>query len=148
MQSLWQADTLSMQKESWQDSIWQSLVFEGEFSFSTHTYIREKIEGNPLTEGLEGAEKDEGPRYSKENLYASPDFRALVALQYIVDFSKKVGFESKLEPVLSYPLGVNVVTLRELLQSYEVLKDGVIRKSDKTGERLLLIEKLKMLRAM
>jgi hypothetical protein len=57
--------------------------------------------------------------YSDEVLRAVPDFRTLVALHYLMGFCKALGIESRLEPVLSFPLGSNVITLLELARAYE-----------------------------
>ncbi len=79
--------------------------------------------------------------YTKENLYASVDFRALAALRYIVRFSRRLGITSPLDPVISYPLGVNVITLGEAVNVYQALKDGYTYKT-KFGEPQLFIEKI------
>ena len=79
--------------------------------------------------------------YTKENLYASQDFRALAALRYIVKFSRRLGITSPLDPVISYPLGVNVITLGEAVNVYQALKDGYTYKT-KFGEPQLFIEKI------
>ncbi len=84
---------------------------------------------------------DESPGYTKENLYASQDFRALAALRYIVWFSRKLGITSPLDPVISFPLGVNVITLGEAVNAYQALKDGYTYKS-KFGDHQLFIEKI------
>ena len=59
------------------------------------------------------------PPYSDEVLRAVPDFRVMVALQYFMGFCRALGIESPLEPVLSFPLGSNVITLLELARAYE-----------------------------
>ena len=89
---------------------------------------------------MRAAAKDP-PGYTKENLYASQDFRALAALRYIVKFSRKLGLTSPLDPVISYPLGVNVITLGEAVNAYQALKDGYTYKT-KFGDPQLFIEKI------
>lgn len=62
--------------------------------------------------------------YSMEILSEVEDFRILVGLKYLVEFGKFLGIESKLEPILSFPLGSNVVTLMETTRLYEALATG------------------------
>ena len=62
--------------------------------------------------------------YSMEVLYEVDDFRILVGLKYLVEFGKFLGIESSLEPILSFPLGSNVVTLMETTRLYEALVTG------------------------
>jgi len=52
------------------------------------------------------------------------DFRIAVGLFYLVQLSKELGINSTLEPVLSFPLGSNVVTLFEATRMYEGLVTG------------------------
>ncbi len=59
------------------------------------------------------------PPYSDEVLRSVPDFRVMVALQYVMGLCRALGIESRLEPVLSFPLGSNVITLLELARAYE-----------------------------
>jgi membrane peptidoglycan carboxypeptidase len=62
--------------------------------------------------------------YSMEVLQEVEDFRILVGLKYLVEFGKFLGIESTLEPILSFPLGSNVVTLLETTRVYEALITG------------------------
>ncbi|MDB5046945.1 MAG: Peptidoglycan glycosyltransferase [Fibrobacteres bacterium] len=116
--------------DSWLDG--DSLLVEGEVGIGTIKRLGAKLD----------ARGDEAPPgYSKENLYASQDFRALAALRYIVKFSRKLGITSPLDPVISFPLGVNVITLGEAVNAYQALKDGYVYKT-KFGEPQLFIEKI------
>ncbi len=109
-----------------------SALVEGEVGVGTLKRIEAKLNAHNL---------DENSGYTKENLFASQDFRALAALKYIVQFSRKLGITSALDPVISFPLGVNVITLGEAVNAYQALKDGYIYKS-KMGEKQLFIEKI------
>jgi membrane peptidoglycan carboxypeptidase len=109
-----------------------SVLVEGEVGIGTLKRLQAKLDAR-------GGE--EPPGYTKENLYASQDFRALAALRYIVKFSRKLGITSPLDPVISYPLGVNVITLGEAVNVYQALKDGYVYKT-KFGEPQLFIEKI------
>ncbi|HKP96144.1 MAG TPA: transglycosylase domain-containing protein [Fibrobacteria bacterium] len=109
-----------------------SLLVEGEIGIGTLKRLGAKLDARG---------EEAPPGYSKENLYASQDFRALAALRYIVAFSRKLGITSPLDPVISYPLGVNVITLGEAVNAYQALKDGYVYKT-KFGEPQLFIEKI------
>jgi penicillin-binding protein 1A len=54
------------------------------------------------------------------------DFRITVGLFYLKKLSKELGIHSKLEPVLSFPLGSNVITLLEATRMYEGLVSGSV----------------------
>jgi penicillin-binding protein 1A len=64
--------------------------------------------------------------YDAEVLHFVPDFRLLAGLQYLIGLSREMGVESVLEPVLSFPLGSNVISLYELARIYEVLTSGMV----------------------
>ncbi len=109
-----------------------SALVEGEVGIATLKRLQSK---------LDARSSEDSPGYTKENLYASQDFRALAALRYIVWFSRKLGLTSPLDPVISYPLGVNVITLGEAVNAYQALKDGNTYKT-KFGDKQLFIEKI------
>jgi cell division protein FtsI/penicillin-binding protein 2 len=64
--------------------------------------------------------------YSMDVLEHVGDFRILVGLRYLVALSRELGINSELKPVLSFPLGANVVTLLETLRVYEGLATGEV----------------------
>jgi membrane peptidoglycan carboxypeptidase len=66
------------------------------------------------------------PPYSLEVLSTVDDFRILVGLKYLIEFAKQLGVGSQLDPVLSFPLGANVVTLLETARIYEGLVTGQV----------------------
>jgi len=68
---------------------------------------------------------DELP-YSLEVLSEVDDFRITVGLYYLIKLSEQLGIKSHLEPVLSFPLGSNVVTLLEATRMYEGLVAGQV----------------------
>jgi membrane peptidoglycan carboxypeptidase len=84
---------------------------------------------------------DEGDRYTRENLYASKDFRAQAALRYVTAFSRKLDIASPLDRVLSFPLGVNVITLGEATNAYQAFQQGA-RYRTRFGRPQLYIEKI------
>jgi membrane peptidoglycan carboxypeptidase len=93
-----------------------------------------------LEERLRPAEAA-GDRYSRENRYASKDFRAQAALRYIKDFSRRLDVTSPLDGVLSFPLGVNVITLGEAVNAYQVFQEGA-RYRTRFGNPQLYIERI------
>jgi penicillin-binding protein 1A len=62
--------------------------------------------------------------YSIEVLSQVNDFRITVGLYYLIRFAEQLGIKSSLDPVLSFPLGSNVVTLFEATRMYEGLVSG------------------------
>ena len=52
------------------------------------------------------------------------DFRIVLGLKYLVSLSRAMGVYSDLEPVLSYPLGTNVVSVAEVAKIYQTFVDG------------------------
>ncbi len=78
--------------------------------------------------------------YSIEVLSGVHDFRVLVGLQYLIAFGHEMGISSHLDPVLSFPLGSNVVTLLETVRMYEGLIRGSVSllPADKAESRDLL----------
>jgi penicillin-binding protein 1A len=126
------------------DSGWTPLADQESFLGDDSALIQGEITTAVLKRvdaKLSARDGEEPPGYTKENLYASQDFRALAALRYIVWFSRKLGLTSPLDPVISYPLGVNVITLGEAVNAYQALKDGYVYHS-KFNENQLFIEKI------
>lgn len=71
--------------------------------------------------------------YSLEVLSDVHDFRVLVGLKYLIEYGKAMGVSSKLAPILSYPLGSNVVSLLEMVRMYESLVTGDVFLSEATS---------------
>lgn len=85
--------------------------------------------------------------YSFEVLSKVDDFRIAVGLLYLIQFSKELGIQSALEPVLSFPLGSNVVTLLEATRMYEGLVTGKVTTFgseglDENNEALAIIDRI------
>ena len=62
--------------------------------------------------------------YSLDVLGEVHDFRVMLGLQYLLQLARECGINSTFEPVLSLPLGSNVVSLSELTRMYETLITG------------------------
>jgi penicillin-binding protein 1A len=63
-------------------------------------------------------------RYDPEVLVKIGDFRRLVNTLYVVRLSEELGFSTRLDPVLSFPLGANAVSLLETALAYEAMMTG------------------------
>ena len=59
--------------------------------------------------------------YDPEVLFKVRDFRTLVNLSYVVHLSRKMGIFTKLDPVLSFPLGPNAVSIIEAALAYQAI---------------------------
>lgn len=57
-------------------------------------------------------------------LTAISDYRVMLGIQYLIRLARECGVSSKLDPVLSFPLGSNVVSLLEAVRMYETLVTG------------------------
>ncbi len=82
--------------------------------------------------------------YTKNNLYYCQDFRAVLALRYVLSLCRKLGIESTLDPVMSFPLGSNTITLKEAATAYQALKDGCSYISAQSGGHGLFITRIEL----
>jgi len=84
------------------------------------------------------------PDYSPEVLYQDRDFRVLAGLSYLIALSRELGIGSPLEPVLSFPLGSNVISLLETARIYESLVTGVAVRygPDENTDPLAIIDRI------
>ncbi len=84
------------------------------------------------------------PSYSLDVLSSVKDFRVLVGLEYLIRFAGDLGIKSTLDPVLSFPLGSNVVTLLEETRMYEGLVTGKVflygEQKEDNGDLLTIID--------
>jgi membrane peptidoglycan carboxypeptidase len=74
------------------------------------------------------------------------DFRILVGLEYLIKLGGQLGIKSNLDPVLSNPLGSNVVTLLEATRMYEGLVTGAVplygEPNEDNGDLLTIIDRI------
>ena len=63
-------------------------------------------------------------RYDLETLYSVRDFRILVNLLYVTQLAKEMGISTELDPVLSFPLGANSISILEAALSYSTIISG------------------------
>jgi len=71
--------------------------------------------------------------YDVHRYYQHHDFRIGLGLLYLVNFAKAMGVTSNLEPVQSFPLGTNDVTVAEVAKIYQTLISGKTYKFYKEG---------------
>jgi len=65
-------------------------------------------------------------RYDPEVLVKVGDFRRLVNTLYVVRLCRELGFSTQLDPVLSFPLGPNAVSILEAAMAYEAMMTGKV----------------------
>ncbi len=99
------------------ESFWSDVFLDANISVETFDLMQKQVERE-----LEGL-KQQLP-YTMEVLHKIREFRVLVGLKYLIALAQEFGVNSDLEPVLSFPLGSNVVTLLETLRLYEGLTTG------------------------
>jgi len=69
-------------------------------------------------------------RYDPEVLYKISDFRRLVNLLYVVRLSEELGVSTHLDPVLSFPLGANSISILEAGRTYQSIVSGKVYRLD------------------
>jgi len=100
------------------DSFWRDQVqLDGMVSAATVQRVESQIR-------IEREKLGPDKLYSLEVLAEVRDFRVMLGLQYLVQLAKECGINSRFEPVLSLPLGSNVVSLSEITRMYETLITG------------------------
>ncbi|MBW2303092.1 MAG: transglycosylase domain-containing protein [Deltaproteobacteria bacterium] len=65
-------------------------------------------------------------RYDKEVLYKVRDFRTLVNLTYVSRMGRELGICTRLDPVLSFPLGANAISIADAALAYSTLMTGQV----------------------
>jgi penicillin-binding protein 1A len=106
-------------KKGFQDNFWADILLEGNVSLSTFETLRDAVE-------QEFTRLAALPPYSFEVLSLIPDFRVLAGLRYMTALGKALNIRSELEPVLSFPLGSNVISPLEAAMTYQALTTGYI----------------------
>ncbi len=72
--------------------------------------------------------------YDMEVLRHVRDFKVLVNLSYLVYLSRGLGIGTRLEPVLSFPLGPNAISIMEAALAYQTIMTGKrFRLNDSVG---------------
>ncbi|PIE55744.1 MAG: glycosyl transferase family 51 [Desulfobulbus propionicus] len=110
-------EQLAAMEPAARNQLWQNILLEGKISLRTCRQVRGQME-------RELTRLNELSPYSMEVLLEIRDYRVMLGLQYLRQLGKACGIESALQPVLSYPLGANVVTLAEMVRMYETMVNG------------------------
>jgi len=83
------------------------------------------------------------PAYSQEVLHNLQDFRVTAGLFYLRNLGQALGIRSRLDPVLSFPLGSNVISILETARMYEGLLTGTLTvQSPNDNEELAIINRI------
>jgi len=99
------------------ERFWKSVLLEGAVCVCAYEQVRAQME-------QELSKLAAARPYSMEVLSKIRDYRVMLGLQYLIRLGHQSGIKSDLKPVLSFPLGSNVVTLAELTRMYETLVRG------------------------
>lgn len=65
-------------------------------------------------------------KYEPELLYRIRDFRTLVNLRFVTQLAQEMGISTPLDPVLSFPLGANSISILEAALAYHTIMTGRI----------------------
>jgi penicillin-binding protein 1A len=65
-------------------------------------------------------------RYDMDVLYWVRDFRTLINLSYVVYLAQKMGIHTPLDPVLSFPLGANAISIIEAANAFQTMMTGKV----------------------
>lgn len=116
---------------------WDEISLNGLLSAGTFRQLTELV-------GKEFQRLSALPAYDSEVLHQVRDFRVLAGLRYLIALVREMGITSPLEPVLSFPLGSNVITLLEVARAYETLVTGLnyrVGRPD-ADESLMIIDRI------
>jgi membrane peptidoglycan carboxypeptidase len=102
-----------------QEQFWNSILLDSTLTSRAFGLVQKQVK-------LEHKRLSSLSPYSFDVLAGVHDFRVLVGLRYLIEFGAQMGISSHLAPVLSFPLGSNVVTLLETTRMYETLVTGSV----------------------
>ena len=124
-------------RKNFQDNFWNNILLEGKVSLSTLETLSEAVQAE--FEYLSSL-----PPYSFEVLSLIPDFRVLAGLRYVTALGRAFNIKSELEPVLSFPLGSNVISLLETARIYQAITMGhiTLSSSDNSIDELAIIDRI------
>ncbi|MGE0172282.1 MAG: transglycosylase domain-containing protein [Oligoflexales bacterium] len=112
-------------------AIWSDSIFGGGLSIDevklggvVPKKIFTQIQAN-LEQRFASIMQNEGT-YNLYRYFNHHDFRIVLGLKYLVELSKAMGVYSPLEPVLSFPLGTNDVSVAEVAKIYQTFTEGKV----------------------
>jgi len=128
----WQA---SQAKEG--QNFWDAVSLNGLLKAGTFRQLSELV-------GQEFQRLSALPVYDPEVLHQVRDFRVLAGLRYLIALVREMGITSPLEPVLSFPLGSNVISLLEVARAYETMVTGENYRTGRpgAGESLMVLDRI------
>ncbi|MDA8164908.1 MAG: transglycosylase domain-containing protein [Desulfobacteraceae bacterium] len=128
---------LQARGEGGQEGFWNDIRIENTLSVATLDLLGKAVDE-------EYRQLAALPPYSEEVMNQLREFRVLAGLQYLIGLSRELGVESQLQPVLSFPLGSNDISLLELARAYEGLVTGksyAIRQHEE-GDGFAIIDRI------
>ncbi len=137
VRKLLQSKSFTRMKKTFQSAFWDNILLEGKLSATTFNLLH----NTRLTEYEKLAAQ---PAYSFDVLQYIPDFRVLAGLRYLIALGRSLNIQSELEPVLSFPLGSNVISLLEAATVYQGITTGSITVNSFQGpiDELAIIERI------
>ena len=132
-------EMLQIRDEAERKSFWKNVQIKSLVSLAAFDMLESQM-------NIELARLQKLPPYSLDVLSSVKDFRVLVGLDYLIELAHQLGIKSKLDPVLSFPLGSNVVTLLEATRMYEGIVTGATsiygEQSEDNGDLLTIIDRI------
>ncbi|MCI5144568.1 MAG: glycosyl transferase family 51, partial [Candidatus Electrothrix sp. AR3] len=99
------------------EALWENILLEGRVSSAGLDLVERQMK-------VERVALSKRKSYSLEVLTKIRDYRVMLGLQYLIRLAEKAGVSNRLKPVLSFPLGSNVVSLFDSVRMYETLVTG------------------------
>jgi membrane peptidoglycan carboxypeptidase len=129
--------SLKIFKKNFQNDFWGNILVEGKVSLETLRLLKKSVQS-------EYEQLSSQPPYSFEVLSQIPDFRVLTGLSYVTALGRALNIKSELEPVLSFPLGSNVISLFETAIAYQAITTGYVPNYgvEDTYDELAIIERI------
>jgi membrane peptidoglycan carboxypeptidase len=124
-------------RKNFRNDFWDNILIEGKISLSTLRILSIAIQA-------EYEQLSSRSPYSFEVLSLIPDFRVLAGLRYVTALGEALNIKSRLEPVLSFPLGSNVISLLEVAMTYQAITTGYVTKNgtSDTFDELAIIDRI------
>jgi penicillin-binding protein 1A len=121
-------------------SFWENIKLMNILSAGTFDKVEAQIEE-------EYQKLNNAQPYSFQVLSQLEDFRITVGLHYLIELARSLGVKGDLEPVLSFPLGSNVVTLLDATRMYEGMVTGNITTygnldQDESNDSLAVLDRI------
>ena len=105
----------------------ERVLLDGRLPLHMLDYLSERIP-EKVTEVQGGS----GP-YDLKQYYHHHDFRVGLGLYYLARLCRLLGIDSQVDPVLSMPLGTNVVSVAEVAKLFQTFAGGKIYRFFETG---------------